>query len=269
MSFLSSVVSGLAKNAATRALSNFLGSGGSDSSISLSCSGSSMTLPVNPESFSCSVENKNGTVNINNLGEYNMMGKTGLKSITISSFFPAHDYNFMEAGCSSDAYSYVEKIESWRTSGKPLEITVANTPISFPCLIDAFKYGEQDGTRDVYYALSLKEYREQGTGLEKVLDSKTGLKKRPKLSYLQRAAATAAKRMIAGQNPMDAITGAMAAGGLTKKQSGYLDAFKVVAKHGGVKPGDVVKIGSRYIKINEKTVSSSGTSKAGSEGTLV
>ncbi|MCI6172092.1 MAG: hypothetical protein MR665_07840 [Selenomonas bovis] len=251
MSLFGDTVRGLAKAAASRALSDFLGDGGGGGDITLSCRGASLVIPITPASFECAVSNQNGKISIENAGEYNMMGKTGLKSVSLSSFFPAHDYNFAAAGSSTDPYSYVETLEEWRTGGYPLSLSITGTPIAFPCLVESFKYGEQDGTGDVYYTLELKEYREIVKTTD-AADEKTGLKQRPKRSWLERTAATAGKRMLAGQSPMSAITGAMASSGLTKQQAGYLDVYKAIAKKGGVKAGDLIAVGKNYISINGK-----------------
>ena len=241
-------IGNMLRNAASSALGKFLKT--DEAGITLSCNGNSLALPVMPESFSCSVSNKNGTVNINNLGEYNMVGKTGLKTISLSSFFPNQDYDFAEG--SSDAYGNVDKIEGWRTSGNPLNITITGSSISFPCLIESFTYSEKDGSGDVYYTISLKEYKYIET--QKTTDKLTNLTKRPKLSYLQRTGLTAVQNVLKGQSPMRAITGAVEkSGGLTPKQTGYLDIYKMVTKQGGLKVGDILQAG-KSIKINGKNI---------------
>ncbi|BAL85207.1 phage related protein (plasmid) [Selenomonas ruminantium subsp. lactilytica TAM6421] len=251
MSLFGNVLGGLAKKAASKALSDFLGAG-SDALITLGCNGSTLVLPVDPEVFMCRVAQKNSIININNSGEYNMIGKTGLKEISISSFFPAQDYQFNNPGASTDPYSYVNQIEGWRTSGNICQINVSGTPIQFNCLIESFGYGERDGSGDVYYSLQLKEYREIEPS--KGTDALTGLKKKPKISFLQRAGANFAKAVIQGKSPMKALTGAISAGGLTGKQAGYLKAFEAVTKKGGVKAGDIIDCASGYIKVNGKSI---------------
>lgn len=232
---------------ATKYINGLLG--GDNSAIMLSCDGQSLEIPVMPESFTCSVSNKNGTVNICNLGEYNMIGKTGLKTISLDSFFPANEYDF--ATGEPKGYGYIETLETWRTNGKPLCITIADSPITFPCLIENLSYTEKEGTGDVYYKLDLKEYKyiEPQTGKDA-----TGLKKRPKLSFLQRAGLNAAKGMLQGQSPMKAITSAIGKSGLTPKQQGYLSIYKTVTKKGGMKVGDVLETGAKFIKVNGKNI---------------
>ncbi|MEG0086919.1 MAG: hypothetical protein RR817_10640 [Niameybacter sp.] len=47
-----------------------------------------LRLPVIPSSFEVAIPNQNTTVNITNLGEVNLIGKTGLAAMIIESFFP-------------------------------------------------------------------------------------------------------------------------------------------------------------------------------------
>lgn len=236
----------LIRGALSNALDRFLGGAGSDISIKIG----SVTLPVLPESFNVQVAQKNGTVTINNAGEYSMIGKTGLKSVTISSFFPAQDYTFAQ---SVEPYEYVDKIEAMRTGGKAVTFTIDSTSISFDVLIDSFEYGEKDGTGDVYYTVNLREYRLPEVVPPK-LDETTGLKKQ-KLSYLQRTGLNMAKRVLRGESPIHAISGALGEGGLDSKQQGYLTAFKCVAKQGGLQPGDLIQFMGDKIKVNDKTIS--------------
>ena len=70
-------------------------------------------LPVTPRAFDVSVAHKNTVVNIVSLGEINLLGKTGLRSITLSSFFPAQDYSFAKADRREPDY-YIDKLEKWR-----------------------------------------------------------------------------------------------------------------------------------------------------------
>ena len=83
------------------------------------------------------------------------MGKTGLRAVSLSSFFPARDYNF--AKTVGDPLSLVEKIESWRNSGEPCRVVIGRS-LNMECTIESFSWGEQDATGDIYYTLSLKEY---------------------------------------------------------------------------------------------------------------
>ena len=214
--------------------------------ITLSCGGDTLAFPVTPSEFGVSVSNNNGTVNIIGAGDYNMIGKTGLKQITISSFFPAQDYNFSVGDASP--YELVEMIEAWRTGTEPLNISVEDSPINFDCLIESFSYKEQDGSGDVYFDLSLKEYRRV---IDTITDDKTGLKERP--SSLEKLGKDTAVQILQGKPPLKAIKEA-GRKALVQVGEGYLNKYKDMIKIGKVKIGDYIRISEKGIKINEKEI---------------
>lgn len=146
--------------------------------IELSCGGESFSLPILPEEFEVQVSTNNQTVNINSFGELLMVGKTGLKSIKLSSFFPAQEYSFCIIK-PENPYYYINILEKWRISGQPVKIIVSDTNIAMSCLIDAFSYAEKDGSHDVYYSIDLHEYRDIQTLDAKEIDTTTGLNNRP------------------------------------------------------------------------------------------
>lgn len=116
-------------------------------------------LPVLPSSFEVNVPHQNTTVNITNLGEINLIGKTGLMSMTLESFFPNQEYSFCLYKGFSKPYEYIKQLLKWKNSGKPIRVIVTNTPINYAMAIESITYSEVDGTGDVYFSLELKEYK--------------------------------------------------------------------------------------------------------------
>ena len=53
---------------------------------------------------------------------------------------------------------YVKQIERIMAGG-PTKIIITGTPINFPCRITSFEWGEDDGTGDVSFSITLKEHR--------------------------------------------------------------------------------------------------------------
>lgn len=115
-------------------------------------------LPVKPSEYTIYVSHNNTVVNVTQLGDINLIGKTGLRELSLSSFFPAQDYNFSNNADRQEPLTYVKKIEEWRKSGEPIRVIITGV-LNMLCTIESFSYGEQDATRDVYYSLALKEYR--------------------------------------------------------------------------------------------------------------
>jgi nucleoid-associated protein YgaU len=119
----------------------------------------SLQLPVPPADFTIKKGTAISVVNVNDFGELALIGKEKLSSIEIATFFPAQFYPFCQYRDFPNPYECVKMIESWRKSGKPLRLIITETDVNLACCIESFTYGEQDGTRDVYFTLSLKEYR--------------------------------------------------------------------------------------------------------------
>ena len=99
--------------------------------------------------------------NITGLGDVTVFGGKGLRTIEISSFFPnpKKKYYFVSYTDYPKQYDCVNKIKKWMDKGEVLRFIVTGTEINFQVRITDFEYSEQDGTRDVYFTINLKEYR--------------------------------------------------------------------------------------------------------------
>lgn len=116
-------------------------------------------LPITPF-FNIETSQLNQSVTLNNKGEVNLPGRRGLKTLTLESFFPhkGHNYSFVLYKDTENPYNYCQMIEKWKESRRPVRVIITNTNINLAMLIESFSYGQKDGTRDIYYSLSLKEY---------------------------------------------------------------------------------------------------------------
>lgn len=133
-------------------------------------------LPVIPSSFEVSVPHQNTTVNIAELGEINLIGKTGLISMTIESFFPNQQYSFCLYNDFLKPYEYIKQLLKWKDSGRPIRVIVTGTPINYAMAIESLTYSEVDGTGDVYFSLELKQYRFIKTSSSNTLATASGTK---------------------------------------------------------------------------------------------
>lgn len=113
-------------------------------------------LSVNPEDYTVSVSQRNTVANVVQVGDINLIGKSGLREVALSSFFPAKPYNF--AAFTDDPMAQVEKLEGWRTSGDPCRVVIGRV-LNMECTIESFNWGEQDATGDIYFTVVLKEYK--------------------------------------------------------------------------------------------------------------
>lgn len=115
-------------------------------------------LPVLPTEFKIQSGMKNETYDTINQGEIKLIGMEALKSISLQSFFPDKEYSFSR-DTSYMGWEYVELIEKWKARRVPIRLVITETPINMACTIEAFEYGLQDGTEDVYYTLTLSEFK--------------------------------------------------------------------------------------------------------------
>lgn len=115
-------------------------------------------LPVVPAEFSIPSPVNHQTFSTVNQGDLRLIGKRGLKGITIDAFFPAKDYPWLRSR-QYTGWEYVEKIEAWIDRERPIRLIITGTPINMAMTIDNFEYGVRDGSGDIYYTLALTEYR--------------------------------------------------------------------------------------------------------------
>lgn len=128
-----------------------------------------LQLPVKPTEFTVTVAHRNTVVNVIQLGDINLIGKTGLREISLSSFFPAKDYNFSNNSGRKSPISCVTQLESWRNSGKPVRVIITDV-LNMEATIESFAWGEHDATGDIYYTIALKEYKKIKTKKATVTD---------------------------------------------------------------------------------------------------
>ncbi|HEL5660716.1 TPA: LysM peptidoglycan-binding domain-containing protein [Clostridioides difficile] len=117
-------------------------------------------FPVFPSSFEINSKAIVNTSNVLKTGEIAVFGGVGLRTTEISGFFPKNDEaSYCDYTGFPTPYDCVNKIEKWMNEGFILRFTVTETNINMEVIIDSFKYEEKDCTGDVYFTLSLKEYK--------------------------------------------------------------------------------------------------------------
>ena len=117
-------------------------------------------LPVLPEQITISIDAQNETVKVSGLGEVTIIQDPAAKVYEFSSHFPAVRHQGSIKNPKAPQV-YIDKIEDWYKSKKPIKFTVTGTKINTFCTIEKFSYYEQGGDPDTqYYTISLKEYRE-------------------------------------------------------------------------------------------------------------
>lgn len=116
-----------------------------------------IVLPVTPPSFEISYGQGVQHINIHELGDVVVAGKPTLATIKIDGFFPAQPYPF--AHYYTDPYTLVGVFQNWIVNGEVVRFIIPNTAVNMPVMIESISLGEQDGSNDVYYTLTLVEYK--------------------------------------------------------------------------------------------------------------
>lgn len=116
-------------------------------------------LPIVPASFKIPSPVNNEVFTTINQGDIKLLGRRGLKSLTIDSFFPSKVYPFSRNN-KYFGWEYYEIIEGWIDKRMPIRLIMSNTPINMLVTIENFEPGLQDGSGDVYYSLALSEFKE-------------------------------------------------------------------------------------------------------------
>ena len=121
-----------------------------------------------------------------------------------------------------------------------------------PCLISSFKFGEKDGSGDVYYELGLMEYRYVTAAETGKTDPATGLKKRPG-SFWQKL-----KKNIT-YYPGDSIGNVVGRAigksvTLNNEQFSKFQVYRSIIRNGGLKTGDIIRLTTMNLKRNDENV---------------
>lgn len=121
--------------------------------------GAPMRFPVLPAEYKVQGSRGIETVNINAVGETDLGGMRGLRTVSFSSFFPKHyDASYCEFRGIKNPQLYVKQIEQMMNGGI-VKLIITGTAINFPCRISSFEWGEDDGTGDIRFSITLKEHR--------------------------------------------------------------------------------------------------------------
>lgn len=112
---------------------------------------------VIPPDYEVTKAMNNTSIDINAIGEINLLGKRKLKTIPLASFFPKQDYYFCQYTGFPTPKESVKLIEKMQEKGV-VRLTMTGTPVNMDCTIENFTYGEDDGTKDIHFSIEFKEY---------------------------------------------------------------------------------------------------------------
>lgn len=117
-----------------------------------------LRLPVNPSEYEITSTMNNTAVNINSIGEINLLGKPNLRAISFNSMFPSKKYYYCQYRSIKKPKEYVKIVEKMKKNGV-LRLTMTGTPVSMDCTIEEFVFGENDASKDINFTINFKEYK--------------------------------------------------------------------------------------------------------------
>lgn len=115
-------------------------------------------LPINPNTIEFVTKQLNQVTTLLTIGEANLKGERGLRTTKVSSFFPSEKSPFYKYAKMIPT-KYVSLIEGWKDSGLIVRVIVTDLRVDIAMLIDEFTYSMKEGDSDIYYSMSLSEYR--------------------------------------------------------------------------------------------------------------
>lgn len=118
-----------------------------------------LQLPIIPENLEINFPHNNETFSTIDSGDINLVGRAGLKSISLSSWFPMKQYSFAKS--SVLAPEGKEFFVKYKRERKPLRVVIYNdsgyTYHNETYVIEDFTFGF-DRVGDMPFSLSLKQY---------------------------------------------------------------------------------------------------------------
>lgn len=154
--------------------------------IILSADGQSLKLPVNPEEYSLIQEVGNHSFSTLELGEIMIPGKKKLAKLSFGSFFPnpVNNYSFLTTRSFPTPVECKEMILGWVEGKKPVRVLISGS-LNKVFLIDTFNVSERDASGDLYFDISMTEYKALNVSAQKnpaSVNTYTGLRERPKVN---------------------------------------------------------------------------------------
>lgn len=116
-------------------------------------------LPVIPADLSIGQPWKNEEFETASKGDLNLIGLSGLRTLTIESIFPMRKYPFAKEH--RPGWEYVSFFRVWRSRRVPFRLIITADDgreiLNMPCTIEDFTFG-LDRAGDIKYNMSIKEF---------------------------------------------------------------------------------------------------------------
>ena len=120
-----------------------------------------LRLPVPIQEVSVKTGADINTISLVNSGGVGLYGGEKLDTLSFSSFFPSRYRQFCQYNGFPQPETFINHIESAKREKKPIRFIMTGTDINKQFLVESFeKTYKINGLGDVYFSLSLTEYKE-------------------------------------------------------------------------------------------------------------
>ena len=126
-------------------------------------------LPVLPSEITINEPQNNETFETFK-GTVQRIGMPGLKTLTLSSFFPENNYSF--AKIDKTPLEYIQMLRDWKKRRIPIRVVIAELDFNEAMAINNF-VTKADTSNDLTYTLELSEFRFANftTGIDSILNN--------------------------------------------------------------------------------------------------
>lgn len=129
-------------------------------------------FPVLPASYSLKRDSNNTSVNVNALGEVNLIGNKKLQTVEFATLFPFDETaSYCDITPEYKPTEYLEIFKTMQESGV-CTLTMTGCNITMQCTIESLNGSEEDGTGDMMISFSFREYIKPGVKKKKTKKGK-------------------------------------------------------------------------------------------------
>lgn len=123
-------------------------------------------LPVTPSKYDITYANTIQSLD-GIVGDINISSNYKLSTVAIEGFFTVQNYPFVNKKTvnANTAMDYVDLIKMLIAYRRVVRFIITQdgiTKVNLPYLVESINYKEEDGSKDIYYTITLREYRPIG-----------------------------------------------------------------------------------------------------------
>lgn len=142
-------------------------------------SGRQLTMPVTPPEWEAELGREVEQVDMAQTGQVNLPGLESLFDERREFLLPSGERNYTVPGYAGDPFAVVDTLVGWSREGTVLRLIASGTPLNVPVLLGPVRYGQRDGTGDVYATLVMRQYRELAAETVEDTSSQNGARAAP------------------------------------------------------------------------------------------